>query len=100
METKLKIAQSKVLHKDRVWSVAWGLKDSILASTSGDCSLKLWDKNLNPFDSFAQDRTVRRVKFAPDGKQLAICSFNGKVLIYKLENGVFEEYAELEGSID
>lgn len=97
MEAKLKIAKSEVLHKDRVWSVSWGHKDGIIASTSGDCSLKLWDKSLSPLDSFVHDRTVRRVKFAPDGKQLAICSFNGKVLIYKLENGVFEEYAELEG---
>jgi len=83
-------------HSDRVWSVDWSTKDGLLSSGSGDKSTKIWNADLE-VGSFVGTRTVRRVKFSPDGLHLAACSFNGSIQIYKLDGGEFEEYAELEG---
>lgn len=90
------VAEKLTTHKDRVWSVDWSCKDNILSSGSGDKTIKIWNKQ-KEIASYSENRTIRRVKFSPDGMQLAACSFNGQIHIYKFENGQFEEYAELEG---
>lgn len=86
---EFELEKSKILntHKDRVWSVDYSCKD-LLSSGSGDKSTKIWQKETE-LDSFTENRTIRRVKFSPDGNQLAACSFNGKIYIYKLEDGRF-----------
>ena len=96
MDSQIEVAYKIINHTDRVWSVDFSVKDDLLSSGSGDKTATIW-KEKEKIASFTENRTVRRVKFSPDGQQLAACSFNGSVHIYKLEDGIFEEYAELEG---
>jgi len=96
MEANLKIIENIPAHTDRCWSVDWSPSGELLSSAGGDKCAKIW-KNKEIISSLNESRTIRKVKFAPDGKKIATCSFNGKIQIYELENGTFESSAELEG---
>lgn len=73
MEFAINIENTITSHSDRVWSVDWSAKDNLLTSGSGDKTAKVWNKNVQ-ISSFTENRTIRRVKFSPDGAQLAACS--------------------------
>ena len=97
---------SLVGHKDRVWHGAWHPVDDILATCSGDCSVRLWAptvpggtdwKCIGTVDNFSS-RTVRSCEWSPDGRQLACASFDSMVTVFSL-NGhrKLEHLATLEG---
>jgi len=97
MEVNLKIIENFAAHTDRCWSVDWSPNGQLLSSSGGDKCAKIWGKDNQVITSLNESRTIRKIKFAPDGNKLATCSFNGKVQIYELDNGQWESSAELEG---
>ncbi|KAF9162405.1 cytosolic iron-sulfur protein assembly [Actinomortierella ambigua] len=96
-------------HEDRVWCVSWHPTKPILATCSGDKTVRIW-QNTNPQDDTqwqcigvlegGHKRTIRSVAWSPDGRQLATGSFDATTGIWERdeeENGEFECVATLEG---
>ena len=97
MELSARIETKLEAHSDRCWSVDWSPNGQLLGSAGGDKKGKVWSQEKNCIATIDESRTVRRIKFAPCGKKLATCSFNGKVQIYELEENEWEAICELEG---
>eukprot|EP00946_MAST-07B_sp_MAST-7B-sp1_P002225 g2225.t1 len=103
-------------HKDRVWSASWHPSGNLLASASGDKTIRLWQREVGVEESGgsgdgkapastqpwrcaavlegAQSRTVRSVAWSPCGTMLAAASFDATTVIWKLRGG----YARALGS--
>lgn len=107
-------------HADRVWAVTWNPVQSLLASCSGDKSIRLWSyRSSIPYSSSSlpalaspaanvnftlaselttgHRKTVRSVAWAPSGKTLAAGSFDSTVSIWERVGG---EDEDLEGGND
>jgi WD40 repeat protein len=89
-------------HKDRVWNLAWSPNGDLLASCSGDKSIRLWSKIgdkwlLRDILDDGHERTVRRIAFSPNGQFLASASFDATCCIWELQDGEFKLIATLEG---
>ena len=79
-------------HSERVWHVSWHPKLPILASCSGDSSVRVWAPSvaggvdaaggswdcITVLDDFTT-RTARCVEWSPCGRLLAVSSFDGTV---------------------
>lgn len=97
-------------HADRVWAVAWNPAQPLLASCSGDKSIRLWSyRSSIPYSSSSPPalsspaanvnfalaselttghrKTVRSVAWAPSGKTLAAGSFDSTVSIWERAGG-------------
>lgn len=97
-------------HTDRVWAVAWNPIQPLLASCSGDMSIRLWSYRSDiPYSSSSPPalaspaanvsfalaselttghrKTVRSVAWAPSGKNLAAGSFDSTVSIWERAGG-------------
>lgn len=106
-EIQLEEVQVLEGHDDRVWSVAWSPSGSLLASCSGDKSVRIWARERDG-DSTSQwvckaileethTRTIRSCEWSPCGNLLATASFDNTVGIWQLSHGDFECLASLEG---
>jgi WD40 repeat protein len=107
-------------HTDCVWAVAWNPVQPLLASCSGDKSIRLWCYRSTIPDSSSTPpapsspaanitfalaselttghrKTVRTVAWAPSGKSLAAGSFDSTVSIWERARG---EDEDLEGGND
>lgn len=89
-------------HEERVWNLAWSPSGSLLASCSGDKTIRIWGKEgENWICKVVLDeghtRTVRSVFWSPCGKLIAAASFDGTVSIWSRSSGEFECVATLEG---
>ncbi|EFJ45841.1 hypothetical protein VOLCADRAFT_63171 [Volvox carteri f. nagariensis] len=99
-------------HQDRVWSVAWSPKGDLLASCSGDKTVRIWQHPAGGVQQQQQQqqqwyccaildqchsRTIRNIAWSPNGRALATASFDATVAIWELSGGVWEQVAELEG---
>jgi len=86
-------------HKDRVWSVAWHPSGNLLASSSGDKTIRLWQRSngsgggdvKSSWTCIAvlegsQTRTVRCVAWSPDGTMLAAASFDATTIVWKMRD--------------
>lgn len=87
-------------HSDVVWSVVFSPGGQLLASCSGDKTIRLWDTNtgelrltLNGYSG-----SVRCVAFSPDGQLLASGSSNTTVRLWDVNTG--ELHHTLEGHFD
>lgn len=101
-------------HADRVWAVTWNPVQPILASCSGDKSIRLWSyRSSIPYSSSSPPalsspaanvnfalaselttghrKTVRSVAWAPSGKTLAAGSFDSTVSIWERVGGEDED---------
>ncbi len=88
-------------HLDSVMSVAWSASGDIVASTSADLSVRLWQpasgKLLNSFELDEIDTTLA---WSPDGMLLAAGGWANSVLLWDVREGAeaAEEFEELKGA--
>ncbi|KAK7196305.1 WD-repeat containing protein [Novymonas esmeraldas] len=98
-------------HKDRVWCVRWCPTAPVLASCSGDATVKFWGRRRSA-DADASDwtclgtlegehsRTIRHVSWSPSGEYIACASFDHTATVWR-RNGDDDEYGfEVEGVLD
>ncbi|XXG62857.1 hypothetical protein AAC387_Pa05g1156 [Persea americana] len=93
-------------HMDRVWGLAWNPVYPMLASCSGDKTVRVWQQNPGKkTDSWeckailedTHTRTVRSCAWSPCGKLLATASFDATTAIWKNVGDDFECVSSLEG---
>ncbi|CAO3659979.1 unnamed protein product [Umbelopsis ramanniana] len=95
-------------HNDRVWQVAWSPNGNMLASCSGDKTVRIW-ANTSHSDTSKWDcidvlmerinEPFRSVAWAPNGKELATASFDSTTGVWEYEerDKEWECVATLEG---
>ncbi|CAN8067462.1 unnamed protein product [Agarophyton chilense] len=94
-------------HTGIVWSVTWS-SSGLLASCGSDKTVRLWkiDRQrssfqlVTVFDSQTFLRTTRDLTFSPDGRSLAVASFDASATILELFGGKsprFDPVVVLEG---
>ncbi|KAG5488350.1 uncharacterized protein JKF63_07945 [Porcisia hertigi] len=98
-------------HKDRVWCVRWCPTAPVLASCSGDTTVKIWGRGRsveNSGDAWKclctlegeHGRTIRHISWSPSGEFIACASFDHTATVWR-RNGEDEEYGfEIEGVLD
>lgn len=96
--------QSLCGHRDRAWHVAWSPSGDMLASCSGDKTVRVWAKDPGSgrwhCTAVLEDmhtRTVRSCCWSPDSRHLATASFDRTTAIWQVQRGVWEHVAMLEG---
>ncbi|CAH8380928.1 unnamed protein product [Eruca vesicaria subsp. sativa] len=106
MEKKLELVELHKLegHTDRVWNVSWNPVSSILASCSGDNTVRIWEQtslshswSCKTVLEETHTRTVRSCAWSPSGKLLATASFDGTTAIWENFGDEFECISTLEG---
>lgn len=88
-DIKMSLIETIEAHQDRVWCCSWNPIKPILATTSGDKTIKLWAKSsidhkwkcIQHLD--AHTRTVRCVAWNPTGNLFASASFDGSIGIWQ-----------------
>lgn len=92
---KCSLAAELVGHEERVWSVAWHPTEPLLASASGDKTVRIWGPHIQNPTQWVQlavlegehQRTVRHVSWSPSGSLLAAASFDGTVSLWRRDEG-------------
>ena len=77
MEVSVSMERTIKAHNERCWDVSWSPDGKLLSTAGGDKCAKIW-ADFEQMSVLSETRTVRRAKFAPDGRKVATCSFNGK----------------------
>ncbi|MBN3280457.1 CIAO1 protein, partial [Polyodon spathula] len=103
MKDSLKLVSKFTAHPDsRCWFVAWNPNGTLLASSGGDRSIRIWGRE---GDSWVcklvleegHQRTVRKVAWSPCGNYLASASFDATTCIWRKKQDEFECVTTLEG---
>ncbi|KAI0252953.1 WD40 repeat-like protein [Lactifluus subvellereus] len=80
-------------HDDRAWHVSWNPAKPLLATCSGDKSVRIYSYTAGPSPSFAlhtsiptgHTKTVRSLAWSPSGSTLATASFDANIGIWQRE---------------
>lgn len=88
-----KLLAELVGHDEKVWCGAWHPSGTVLASCSGDKSIRIWriqfagsgraKVKCTAVLDHAHKRTVRSVAWSPDGRYLASASFDGTTALWE-----------------
>jgi len=96
-------------HNDRVWSVGWNASQSMLATCSGDKSVRLYSYSTDPDGELRFDlvssiptghtKSVRTVSWSPAGKTFVTGSFDSTIAVWEEADdaGEWECVTTLEG---
>ncbi|PSC68890.1 DNA mismatch repair MSH4 [Micractinium conductrix] len=92
-------------HTDRVWQVTWSPNGDMLASCSGDRTVRIWARDAADAARWrcaavledCHSRTIRSAAWSPDGRCLATASFDRTTAVWRHAGGVWEQVAVLEG---
>ncbi|HEX6483190.1 MAG TPA: NB-ARC domain-containing protein [Ktedonobacteraceae bacterium] len=76
-------------HTDGVWSLAFSPDGSLLASSSDDSDVRLWDSSSGDCLRILRDHTnrVRSIAFSPDGSTLASGSDDATIRLWNIHSG-------------
>ncbi|AIN96077.1 hypothetical protein LPMP_100080 [Leishmania panamensis] len=98
-------------HKDRVWCVRWCPTAPVLASCSGDTTVKFWGRGRSAESDDEvwtclgslegeHSRTIRHISWSPSGEYISCASFDHTASVWR-RNGNDAEYGfEIEGVLD
>ena len=92
-------------HEERVWSVSWHPTEPLLASASGDKTVRIWGPSRQLPSQWVQltvlegehQRTVRHVAWSPSGSLLAAASFDGTVSLWRRDTAADSPEGEEQG---
>lgn len=100
---KINLVQSVKAHKSTIWNISWSPDGKLLASCSGDKSIKIWRlTELNQLENVdiiedKHEKTIRSLAWSPNGKYLACASFDSKTSIWRMGSKKMEFVTKLEG---
>ena len=78
-------------HKDNVWAVAFSPNGKIIASASGDKSIKLWKLDGTELKTLeGHDGSVFALNFSPSGKLIASASADNTIKLWKLDGSLLK----------
>ena len=77
-------------HEGPISSLSYSSAKGLLASSSWDKTIKVWDiyRNGTATESFLQGSDVTAVAFRPDGIQLAASAIDGNIALWDIQRGV------------
>ncbi|KAJ0412497.1 hypothetical protein ATCC90586_006864 [Pythium insidiosum] len=93
-------------HLERVWHVSWRADGKMLASCSGDKTIRLWAPPAKAGGGAwecvailedAQGRTIRACEWSPNGRFIASVSFDATTVIWEKQGDTYEVISSLEG---
>jgi WD40 repeat protein len=75
-------------HTNRIWAVAINPRNSIIATSSSDCSVKLWNQEGQCIHTLTgHTHRVWDVAFSPDGTLLASGGGGGRIKLWNVNTG-------------
>jgi len=90
-------------HTAEVWDIALSPDGQLIASASGDATVRQWQLDGTLIDSHGHDTRVWDVRFSPDGKFIASASDDGTVKLRSLENNqilILDDHTDAVWDID
>lgn len=77
-------------HEGPISSLAYSGAKGLLASSSWDKTIKVWDvyRTGTATESFLQGSDLTAVAFRPDGNQLAVAAIDGNIALWDVQRGV------------